>query len=306
VIIIYTPNMASSLISSVDAAGSHKRTTKAVKHLSNKDKVRESARKSMAAHRSRKKNEAEALQKGINEYRGLLGEELLDFTKEKKTSKGTRRPTYTPPEGVAMTHGELEQWKRSYRLERKRLWQAKADREKKEELQALRREYDRVTKKYLQVFGLDALPSDDHALSALHVDTAGDACASDVAATQVFASVKSLVVEPTASSGFNATDLMASFERGFTKSVSNLMAATNSDDSSHDEVMERYLQEFGRDARARDATETGTLVCAEYATIEPISLVYLDSTLKAAEKFDESRVQVDCNDWLQVWDILMD
>ena len=300
--------MASSLISSVDAAGSHKRTTKAVKHLSNKDKVRESARKSMAAHRSRKKNEAEALQKGINKYRGLLGEELLDFTKEKKTSKGATRPTYNPPEGVAMTPEELKQWKRAFRLERKRLSQAKADREKNEELEALRQEYDRVTKKYLQVFGLDALPSDDfeNALPSLPTDAANDTVASDVAATQVFASVPSLAIEPTALSGFNATDLMASLEKGFTDSMSNLMSATYSDDSSHDEVMERYLQEFGRDARARDATETGTLVCAEYAKIEPISLVYLDSTLTAAEKFDESRVQVDCNDWLQVWDILMD
>jgi hypothetical protein len=85
------------------------------------------------------------------------------------------------------------------------------------------------------------------------------------------------------------------------------MSATYSDDSSHDEVMERYLQEFGgRNALALNSTGTDTLICGEYATIEPISLVYVDSTLTAAAKFDESRVQVDCNDWLQVWDILMD
>jgi hypothetical protein len=100
---------------------------------------------------------------------------------------------------------------------------------------------------------------------------------------------------------------MASLKKGFTDSMSNLMSATYSDDSSHDEVMERYLQEFGgRNALALNSTGTDTLICGEYATIEPISLVYVDSTLTAAAKFDESRVQVDCNDWLQVWDILMD
>lgn len=71
---------------------------------------------------------------------------------------------------------------------------------------------------------------------------------SDAAGDALFPGVTSFAIEPPASSGFDATDLMASLERRFTDSTSNLMAATKGHNLSHDDVTEMYLQEFGRDA----------------------------------------------------------
>ena len=125
-------------------------------------KLREAARKNTAAHRARREKNRKDLQEVINLYRGSLGEPLFDFSSRKKTTdskSGTRaRPTYNPPEDVAskMTAEELSAWRKQQKIERKRIYQAKVDHEKREEMDLLRRELKRLKERHAQVFGPSA------------------------------------------------------------------------------------------------------------------------------------------------------
>jgi hypothetical protein len=123
------------------------------------EKTREAGRKNTAAHRARKEKEKLFYQHWINHYRVLLHEPLLDFAVKKTSSKYESRPSYSPPAAVMskMTSEELREWRRKKKLERKRLAQAKADREKREEFGILCAEFNRVSAKVSRVHGPEAL-----------------------------------------------------------------------------------------------------------------------------------------------------
>lgn len=124
-----------------------------------KAKKQEAGRRYTAAHRSRRKYETHNLRVGINKYRDLLGEPLLDF---KKPVQKDRRPTYKPPLEVAskMTRKELSAWRAKENAKRKKERRAQLERDKIKEFQFLRQEFDRVKRRYIQVFG--ELPMDDN------------------------------------------------------------------------------------------------------------------------------------------------
>jgi hypothetical protein len=124
-----------------------------------KAKKQEAGRRYTAAHRSRRKYETHNLRVGINKYRDLLGEPLLDF---KKPVQKDRRPTYKPPLEVAskMTRKELSAWRAKENAKRKKERRAQLERDKVKEFQFLRQEFDRVKRRYIQVFG--EIPMDDN------------------------------------------------------------------------------------------------------------------------------------------------